>query len=1019
MKTSGKEYFIEVYGNEFGNSENQAEFIGQEEYPSLLAAYDAAKDIPEMYSGLNFDHLEIVDSEDLNRVYYTLNIFGGKIHEPELHELLNNRENAKVKKTGTTRKEISKDDYKFFIGRVEKISNGQVAFIADTQKKAVALLGEKIPQNVIDAENNYKAFNIWLGNMVNPIIVSDSGYKEEIRVFGDGYDFFEVKAETKPDKNNPKTGGNAAAVIVDLSNATGVKTAENQICAALQNNSLSDGDYALLKIAHKMIAALAEEDELAKKCAAIDSVCTEVYAVEAYTSANFMTITLKDMRELGDAKDLMILAKVNENDYRTSWGKGLIRGFSFNRNAVAKAVIYTLNLAGIKADGRTDYTMVDEVSTENGATNVEIENAVKRENDMPSVEKFFAAVTTEIKPHIRGKYFVQIDDNWYQQSVRENFKTLEDAVKVARIMHSELCKVSRHIYATVDARTIDISKYCFRADDWTTFFEIDNYGNEKVLRRETVDAIAKIDNRTVEEVRNDIGRSTDNYGIYKNSAVTVENAPAEIDSNAEIIACIDDYAVDVDAAAEVEIENAKNAAAAEIYAIKVKTAEDATKLIQMTMSNGLICQNIERGKVLTHNGKNLLLEIDGETKISNWEYSMYAEEIHRKLDLLPVIKSEVDDYDSINGELNSILVKVNGLDVIYYGYGFGPDFHEYDEKLLHINVDRDKHSLTDSKYDEFKTYKSKKKMNTALARYGLNFEQVEQFFANEQSKMDCENEKIHAFIADALNMGDAERGKKIKLIPQKDLGKSYVMLTARDVASRDFDYRKMCDGEYHIRTCRKWSFTLSSVAVYETEQQAHEVVKMLGVAIQRGEEYFTFPEVEEVTTPAEEKNPLKAKILAAELAAENAHKERENFFKNLYLKMCGDYYIATGFVQYVTDYAKVVYRKDGDKYIEDAAAFAELKSMENKMKELYHKAHELNNIALKADILKAKIAEQKNFRKSVIDWKATFDDMKISEILNLQKDLKKFLKLGQIDLAENIFAMLKTLCKNYRAHFAA
>lgn len=638
-------------------------------------------------------------------------------------------------------------------------------------------------------------------------------------------------------------------------------------------------------------------------------------------------------------------------------------------------------------------------------------------------------------------------------------------------------------------------------------------------------------------------------------ALGIENVAAKVD--------VADYAVSVEAqevAVNAEIENAGKAnAAADFSTIKVKSAEDVTKLIQMTMSNVITCQSVKNGAVLSNNENKVRLEFDDKVNFEDYEYTMYAEEIHRKLDLSPAIRFELGDYDTSCGEksVTNVLVKVNGLDVIYYGYGFGPDFHEYDEKLLHINVDRDKHSLTDSKYDEFKTYKSKKKMNTALARYGLNFEQVEQFFANEQSKMDCENEKIHAFIADALNMGDAERGKKIKLIPQKDLGKSYVMLTARDVASRDFDYRKMCDGEYHIRTCRKWSFTLSSVAVYETEQQAHEVVKMLGVAIQRGEEYFTFPEVEEVTTPAEEKNPLKAKILAAELAAENAHKERENFFKNLYLKMCGDYYIATGFVQYVTDYAKVVYRKDGDKYIEDAAAFAELKAMENKMKELYHKAHELNNIAAKVeksnaeiiaciddylvnadaaaqveienemnnrlaeenkrhnfianvlnmgemesgkkillipnadfgfsealltarkvafrdfDYLKtndgnyhveicrnghytrstvaiyetegqvqevikmlgaaiqrgkkvftlptvAEVKKLAEIKKSCIDWTdAIFQNVTVPEIFKAQKELKKFLKLGQIELAENIFAMLKTLCKNYREQFAA
>lgn len=114
-------------------------------------------------------------------------------------------------------------------------------------------------------------------------------------------------------------------------------------------------------------------------------------------------------------------------------------------------------------------------------------------------------MTTEIKPHIRGKYFLQIDDNYRQQSVEKNFVTLEDAVKT--------------FYATVKARTID------------------NYGNEKVKHRDAVKAIAEIENRTVEEVRNDIGRCTDNFGIYKNSSVKIEeieNAAAEVEEvNAE------------------------------------------------------------------------------------------------------------------------------------------------------------------------------------------------------------------------------------------------------------------------------------------------------------------------------------------------------------------------------------------------------------------------------------------------------------------------------------------------------
>ncbi|MBQ9441570.1 MAG: hypothetical protein IJU55_00970 [Selenomonadaceae bacterium] len=61
-------------------------------------------------------------------------------------------------------------------------------------------------------------------------------------------------------------------------------------------------------------------------------------------------------------------------------------------------------------------------------------------------------------------------------------------------------------------------------------------------------------------------------------------------------------------------------------------------------------------------------------------------------------------------------------------------------------------------------------------------------------------------------------------------------------------------------------------------------------------------------------------------------------------------------------------------------------------------------------------AKKKRPRKSCIDWAdAIFQNVTLPEIFKAQKELKKYLKLGQIELAENIFAMLKTLCKNYRA----
>ena len=73
------------------------------------------------------------------------------------------------------------------------------------------------------------------------------------------------------------------------------------------------------------------------------------------------------------------------------------------------------------------------------------------------------------------------------------------------------------------------------------------------------------------------------------------------------------------------------------------------------------------------------------------------------------------------------------------------------------------------------------------------------------------------------------------------------------------------------------------------------------------------------------------------------------------------------------------------------------------------------------NLLKEEIAEILNRpHKSCIDWTdAIFQNVTLPEIFKAQKFLRKYLKLGQLDLAENIFAMLKTLCRNYRAEFVA
>ena len=173
-------------------------------------------------------------------------------------------------------------------------------------------------------------------------------------------------------------------------------------------------------------------------------------------------------------------------------------------------------------------------------------------------------------------------------------------------------------------------------------------------------------------------------------------------------------------------------------------------------------------------------------------------------------------------------------------------------------------------------------------------------------------------------------------------------------------------------------------------------------------------EVEEVTIPAKN-NPLQEKIAGLRTAEKIIAEKYLNVCRSLYVKIDGEYHSAVGFDDYVTKFHNTFYCKEGNNYVEDTAAYGELKAIESEWNAIFKELEYFENIEEKADILKAKIAEQKKSRKPIIDWKASFEDMQISEILDLQKDFKKFLKLGETDLAENVFSMLKTLCRNYRA----
>ena len=96
-------------------------------------------------------------------------------------------DHARVKRV-----DIPKIEYKTMQDWFEKISNGQREFVPLVQAKAEKYFRKQIPDDVFNADDSRKAFAVWLGREINPIVV-DGDYKEEIRVVGDSYDWSAVK----------------------------------------------------------------------------------------------------------------------------------------------------------------------------------------------------------------------------------------------------------------------------------------------------------------------------------------------------------------------------------------------------------------------------------------------------------------------------------------------------------------------------------------------------------------------------------------------------------------------------------------------------------------------------------------------------------------------------------------------------------------------------------------------------------------------------------------------------------
>lgn len=229
-----------------------------------------------------------------------------------------------------------------------------------------------------------------------------------------------------------------------------------------------------------------------------------------------------------------------------------------------------------------------------------------------------------------------------------------------------------------------------------------------------------------------------------------------------------------------------------------------------------------------------------------------------------------------------------------------------------------------------------------------------------------------------------------------------------------------------------------SLADYKTKEQFQAVATKLAEAIKRGDKQFVFPTIEELETQevsgsAEMESAANANLFVVKVSLENGEIEeyevpslhwacnsmrgaREYYKENYELEIIGD---KTGRIYYKVDSAGKVVIDEIDwaeyanaemihsigEYAVDADAAAEVE--------------ELNAAAQPTmlDKLKAKVAEQKNrLKKSVIDWAGTLKDYAKKDFYILQNDLKRFIELGEIELAAKTFETIK---EKYRTLYAA
>lgn len=308
-----------------------------------------------------------------------------------------------------TRKIIAMSDYNYLKAQLEEIEAGAKELIPEVQESAMEILGRKIPEYVFSDANPVRAFTIWLGKEINPLLrkVADhanTGYSE-ICVINNKCAFFDVK------EDNDKTS--VLNVFLEVESKIPSSPTGRFYLQIIDYERTQSERAAFENLEDAIKAARAMIKILRKSTGKVEAIIESQYHVNGkpvgYWEREFILTNLD-----GKLEEKILTSGAEE--------------------AVKK-------LGELRDDELTVKQILEKVLDEK-----------------------------EIQPHIRGKYHLTIRDG-EKSCETANFETLEDASTVAKAAFDELKKISGDATAEVYGHASNFKDNWSRDEEWIPFYE--------------------------------------------------------------------------------------------------------------------------------------------------------------------------------------------------------------------------------------------------------------------------------------------------------------------------------------------------------------------------------------------------------------------------------------------------------------------------------------------------------------------------------------------------------------------